>query len=88
MDADLKAALESHAAHLDHLQKRIDLLQGCLDGIAPLVVAILAHMPPDNSDLFRRSLRMWMKQYADVRDKKSSFYSEFPFLGSDFPPGG
>lgn len=76
------------ADHLEHLQSRIDLVQGTLDALAPMIVesVVRGRHPSLSGESLRAKLDEALDSYLEAQKIRTVKYSEFPFLSDEPPP--
>jgi hypothetical protein len=74
--------------NLAHLQSRIDLAQGTLDALAPLIIeaAVRARHPGLTGERLKIELDRTFASYLEAQKNRTVKYSEFPFFPDEQSP--
>ena len=77
----LEKLIRKQAAHLKHLQKRIDILQASVDSLAKIVCTMASNVPQLSAteDVRRGVFDLYLKAYVSERDREETVLSEYPF---------
>ncbi len=78
-----QSKLESIANHLSHIQKRIDVIQGSIDGMVQILVETLAENRATGPETLNAHRTYFLDLVERIRAENVAKYSEFPYTNDE-----